>query len=405
MGESGGAHMNPTQLILLLFIGYLVFSLDKRQKNIPVPPVLVSIGIGLSFIPFFHSINLTETTLYDVFLPALLFTSAYRYPPKALKEHAGLIAVLSTIGLLFTALLFGAITFFIGGIVVPITFIGAMVVASILTPTDPVSVVSILKQSADNPKIADVVEGESMINDGTSIVLFTFLSGMFIHDENVSLTSFINEFLLVSIGGIVLGVFCGFAVSKAVHFTHHKEYQVMLSIILAYGIFLIAEHIGVSGVLATVSAGIMLSWEFDHTNKGDHYRESLDGFWDIVEPTILSIVFLLIGIEASSYLLFDYWYLSLLIFLASLLIRYIVMMGTIKLFPAWRQELSGREIALISWSGIKGTMSVVLILTLQAESSAEGTDILLSLSFSVVLISLIVQSLGIFPLSRALLKK
>ncbi|WP_345239545.1 sodium:proton antiporter [Pontibacillus salipaludis] len=397
--------MNPTQLILLLFIGYLVFSLDKRQENIPVPPVLVSIGIGLSFIPFFNSITLTETTLYDVFLPALLFTSAYRYPPKALKEHAGLIAALSTIGLLFTAILFGAITFFIGGIIVPITFIGAMVVASILTPTDPVSVVSILKQSADNPKIADVVEGESMINDGTSIVLFTFLSGMFIHNENLSLTSFINEFLLVSIGGVVLGVFCGWAVSKAVHFTHHKEYQVMLSIILAYGIFLTAEHIGVSGVLATVSAGIMLSWEFDHTNKGDHYRESLDGFWDIVEPTILSIVFLLIGIEASSYLIFDYWHLSLLIFLASLLIRYFVMIGTIKLFPAWRRELNGREIALISWSGIKGTMSVVLILTLQAESSAEGTDILLSLSFSVVLISLIVQSLGIFPLSRALLKK
>ncbi|KGP91893.1 sodium:proton antiporter [Pontibacillus chungwhensis BH030062] len=397
--------MNPTQLILLLFVGYLVFSLDKKQENIPVPPVLVIIGIGLSFIPFFNSVDLTETILYDIFLPALLFISAYRYSPKSLKEHAGLIAVLSTIGLLFTAILFGVITFFIGGIVVPITFLGAMIVASILTPTDPVSVVSILKQSADNPKIADVVEGESMINDGTSVVLFTFLSGMFIHDKNLSLTSFINEFLLVSLGGIVLGIFCGWAVSKAVHFTHHKEYQVMLSIILAYGIFLIAEHIGVSGVLATVSAGIMLSWEFGHTNKEDHYRESLDGFWDIVEPTILSLVFLLIGIEASGYLVFDYWYLSILIFLASLLIRYIVMIGTIKLFPAWRRELSGREIALISWSGIKGTMSVVLILTLQAESSAEGTDILLSLSFSVVLISLIVQSLGIFPLSRALLKK
>ncbi|MCD5323490.1 MULTISPECIES: cation:proton antiporter [Pontibacillus] len=397
--------MNATHIILLLLIGYIVFSLDKKQENIPVPPVLVLIGISLSFVPYFDSIAITETTLYDIFLPALLFTSAYRYPPKALREHGGLIGALSTVGLLITAVLFGLVIYSIGGFFLPLSFIGAMVIASILTPTDPVSVVSILKQSADNPKVADVVEGESMINDGTSIVLFTFLSGMYLHQEELSVSSFINEFLLVSLGGALLGIFCGWAVSKAVHFTHHKEYQVMLSIILAYGIFLVAEHIGVSGVLATVGAGIMLSWEFEHTNKEDHYRESLDGFWDIVEPTILSIVFLLIGIEAASYLAFNYWILSIVIFIASLLIRYLVLFGTIKIFPAWRKDINAKEITIMSWSGIRGTMSVVLILALQAESGSGEADYLLSLSFSVVLISLIVQSLGIFPLSRSLLKK
>ncbi|MYL35376.1 sodium:proton antiporter [Pontibacillus yanchengensis] len=397
--------MTALQIILLLLVGYILFTIDKKQENFPVPVVLLLAGISLSFIPFFHSIEIDKTIIYDFFLPALLFVSAYRYSPNALREHGGIIAALSTVGLVMTAILFGFMVYVVGGEFVTISLIGSLVIASILTPTDPVSVVSILKQSADNPKVADVVEGESMINDGTSIVLFTVLAGMFINHESFSFFSFLSEFLLVSIGGAILGLFCGWTVSHAVHITHHREFQVMLSIILAYGIFHIAEHIGVSGVLATVASGIMLSWEFEHTNQEDHYREALDGFWGVVEPTILALVFLLIGIEATSYLSMENWKLVLLLFISSLLIRFVIIAGIIQFFPSWRKEIDWREITLISWSGIKGTMSVALLLSLKADVTSNGeVDLLISISFAVVVLSLVIQSLGIYPLSRMLRK-
>src|SRR5699024_11930468 len=109
-------------------------------------------------------------------------------------------------------------------------------------------------------KRAHVVAGDSLINDGTSIVVFATLAGMFVEKQTFSIGSFLGEFLLVSLGGVVLGVLAGWLMSKIVHFTHDRRYQVMLSIILAYGTFNIAEYLGVSGVLASVLAGMMLSF-------------------------------------------------------------------------------------------------------------------------------------------------
>ncbi|GGD00391.1 hypothetical protein GCM10007216_33920 [Thalassobacillus devorans] len=394
--------MSTSHIILLLFIGYIIFTIDKKQENFPVPTILVIIGIGLSFIPYFSSIEVTKDMIYHVFLPALLFTSAYRFSPDELKKNAGIISFLATIGIMLTVTLLGAAIYALSGPFVSLSFLGALIIASILTPTDPVSVVSILKKSAGDEKIAYVVEGESLINDGTSIVIFTVLSGMLTQSKTFSIVSFLGEFLLVSLGGAALGILFGWLMSKAVHFTHNRQYQVMLSIILAYGIFNIAEHIGVSGVLATVFAGIMLSFEYGRTIREDHFKDTLDGFWGIAELTILSLIFLLIGIQAAKSLLFNAWGFAAIIFVLSLVIRFVIITGTTQLFPHWRHRISWREASLISWSGLKGTMSIFLILSLQSKSSGD-IDMIVSLSFAAVLISLIIQSLGVSPLSKKLI--
>ncbi|MCF6139060.1 cation:proton antiporter [Pseudalkalibacillus berkeleyi] len=393
--------MSVSQIIILLLIGYIVFTIDKKQKNFPVPVILLLIGIGLSFIPYFSNVDVTKEVLYDVFLPGLLFVSAYRFSPTALRKNAGIIASLSTLGLIVTTILLGGAIYWVSGWFVDLSFVGALVIAAILTPTDPVSVVSILKQSSNDSKVADVVDGESMINDGTSVVLYTVLVGIFIEDRSFSMISFLSEFLYTALGGAVLGLVIGWLFSKAVHITHHKDYQVMLSIIISYGVFHIAEHLGLSGVLATVAAGVMLSWEFKHTNKEDHYQEALDGFWGVVEPTILTLLFLLIGIVTTDHLDFQYWSLAVIVFVASLVVRFIVIFGTTQIFQGWRQQISWKTASLITWAGIRGTVSVVLVLSLQEKATKE-MDILLSLSFAVVVLSLTIQSLGIYPLSRRL---
>lgn len=396
--------MEPIKIILLLLAGYIVLTIDKKKKLFPGPPVLVLIGIGLSFIGYFASLHIGKEILYEIFLPSLLFISAYRFPPAALKKNAGMIGFLSTAGLLITALLLGAAIYYFANLFVTISFLGSLMIAAILTPTDPVSVISILKEASSDPRVSEIVEGESMINDGTSFVLFTVLTGMFAKGESFSVLSFAKDFLFVSLGGIFLGLICGWIVSKAVHVTERKDYQVMLSIILSYGIFYAAELAGVSGVLATVSAGIMLSWEFNHTNKEDHYLESLDSFWGIIEPTIISLVFLMIGIEATSHLTIDQWGIAFVIFAMSILIRFAVIHGTVLALPKERKLFSWRESTIISWAGIKGTMSVVLLLILDAAQTTRA-DMIISLTFTAVILSLIIQSSTIYPLSKALIKK
>ncbi|PBB07057.1 cation:proton antiporter [Salimicrobium humidisoli] len=392
--------MSVTQVVLLLLIGYVVFTIDKKKKSLPIPVVLLVIGIGLSFVPYFSTVEVTEKMIYEIFLPGILFVSAYKYSAKAIKRHGAVLATLSTLGLMATALLLGLLTYMIGGWFGSISFLGAMVIASILTPTDPVSAVSVLEEAADE-QIAEVVDGESMINDGTSIVLFTVLSGMYLGENSFQLTGFIGEFLYVSLGGVAVGIAFGWLCSKAVHITHHRDYQVMLSIIIAYGVFQTAEHIGFSGVLGTVAAGIMLSYEFEHMNREEHYREALSGFWNVVEPSLLALVFLLIGITATPYLTSANWSMAIIIFVASIVIRYLIVTSVLAIFHNHRSLDKNRQAFLVSWAGIRGTMSVFLILSLHAKSP-DGSEELLSISFSVVVLSLIIQSLGVYPLSRKL---
>ncbi|KGX92463.1 sodium:proton antiporter [Pontibacillus halophilus JSM 076056 = DSM 19796] len=391
-------------LLFLLLIGYLTFTLDKKQTYFPVPVILVIIGLGLSVFSLFNDLTITEGILFKGFLPALLFVSAYRFSVSSLKKHAGMITLLSTIGLLATAFLLGVAIHLLSTPFMTLTILEGLLIASILTPTDPVSVVSILKQSSNDEAIADVVEGESMINDGTSIVLFSIFLGMYGQNESFSMTNFISEFFLVSAGGIAIGFALGWALSKAVHVTHHKEYQVMLSIVLAYGAFYIAEHLGVSGVLATVTTGILLSYEFSHTNKEDHYRESLDGFWDVVEPSLLSLLFLMIGIEAAGSVQWTYWSFAVVLFILALLVRFVVLYFSLNSNPNWRHQFQWQDSALLTWAGIKGTMSVALLLTVQAQLG-ERAEPLFSVTFIAVLLSLGLQSIGIYPLSKQLQRK
>lgn len=395
--------MTAVQILILLAIGYVAMTIDKKQKNFPLPVFLVAIGFGLSYIPYFNSISVSKEIIYNIFLPGLLFVSAYHYSATALKKHVKVIGMLSTVGLLVTAVILGLATYWMGTSF-EFSFVGALLIASILTPTDPVSVVSILKKSLDDPSVADIVDGESMINDGTSVVLFTVLLTMFTKQQSFEFWSFVGEFFAVSIGGIATGLVAGWLVSKAIHVSSDRKHQVLLSVIIAYGAFHLSETLGFSGVLATVAAGIMLSAELGRAEKEKMHRESLDGFWEVAESGLLSILFLVIGITAAHYLLaLSNWWLALAIFVVSVITRFVVIAGTMQIFSRYRSRLDVKKTSLLTWAGIRGTMSIFLLLSL-ADAADQSADILVSIGFAVVLLSLVIQSIGIYPLSKVLLE-
>ncbi|MBM7604843.1 CPA1 family monovalent cation:H+ antiporter [Metabacillus crassostreae] len=389
--------MNSHQIILLVFIGYIVFAIDKKKEAFPVPVVLLLLGISFSFIPYFSDIQITKEIIFDWFLPALLFVSAYQFPILDFKKYFKVITILGTFGLIGMFLLLGISLYAISGFFTQLSFLESLLLAIILMPTDPVSVVPILKKSSKSSKVADVVEGESMFNDGTGLVLFTIVLGMLVNGESFSFMNFVSEFFLVSLGGIGIGVIFGWFVLKGLHLTSHSQYKVMVSITLAYGSFYIAEHFHFSGVLASVASGIIFSWKLGQSEEETELRRSLDGFWEVIEPTILSILFIVIGIQATQHLSLAYWEFILLIFVLTLLVRFVVL--TVVFKPISYFTLN--EISLITCSGLKGTMSIVFILSLKANSVGIN-DLLISLSFGIVVLSLIIQSVFIYPLSKKL---
>ena len=393
--------MDVLVITSLLLVGYLIFTLDTHKENVPVPVLLVLIGIGLSFIPVYRDISLTGELMYDVFLPALLFLSAYQFPFQDFKRLSVWIISQATIGLFITVFALGGVIYILGSLFFDLPFLVALLIAAILTPTDPVSVISILKQSADDAELAEMVEGESLVNDGTSIVIFTVIAGMVAGNQGYSFASVTFNFLFVILFGVLLGLVFGWLLQWAVHLTHDRHYQVMLSIIVAYGSFHLAELAGASGVIAVVTAGILLSRTFERSAVERHFRESLDGFWTIIEVTLVSFLFLVIGIVSAELLLDTSWLLAFLILISYLVIRWVTVYGLSNVFPFSRPRVSPANAAILSVAGLKGVVSVVLILTLEFDPIGE-TVMVAAISFTVVLLSVVLQSLLIHPLTKKL---
>ncbi|SEQ14702.1 cation:proton antiporter [Piscibacillus halophilus] len=390
--------MTTYHIIFFILVGTIIFAIDQKREYFPVPIILLLVGVALSYVPFFEQVLLTEKMIMHGFLPALLFISAYQLPLKDLKKYYGTFIALSTIGMLLTAFLLAVLIYTTVGISLSIGFVGALLIASILTPTDPVSTVNILKTSTKRDELADVVEGESLLNDGTSIVLFTVVAGIFSNQKSFHIGSFISEFLWVSIGGVLVGLIFGYILSKVIFWLNHREYQVMVSIVLAYGSFLVAEHIGVSGVLATVTSGLILSYEIDITSQ-KRRPDYLNGFWENINPIVLSILFIVMGLEATDLLKISDFWAMFVIFILSLLAREAILLIMFKLLPNLHNHFKTKDVHLMTWCGIKGTMSIALLLMFKDQYSGHE-DSIISLTIGAIMLSMVIQSLTIYPLSK-----
>ncbi|WP_175614483.1 cation:proton antiporter [Piscibacillus halophilus] len=390
--------MTTYHIIFFILVGTIIFAIDQKREYFPLPIILLLVGVALSYVPFFEQVLLTEKMIMHGFLPALLFISAYQLPLKDLKKYYGTFIALSTIGMLLTAFLLAVLIYTTVGISLSIGFVGALLIASILTPTDPVSTVNILKTSTKRDELADVVEGESLLNDGTSIVLFTVVAGIFSNQKSFHIGSFISEFLWVSIGGVLVGLIFGYILSKVIFWLNHREYQVMVSIVLAYGSFLVAEHIGVSGVLATVTSGLILSYEIDITSQ-KRRPDYLNGFWENINPIVLSILFIVMGLEATDLLKISDFWAMFVIFILSLLAREAILLIMFKLLPNLHNHFKTKDVHLMTWCGIKGTMSIVLLLMFKDQYSGHE-DSIISLTIGAIMLSMVIQSLTIYPLSK-----
>ncbi len=395
--------MSPASVIeflLWLLIAASLIALVTKRFRVPYTVALVAGGFAIDLfrLPILKVLGqgqpvqiLTPDIILILFLPALLFESGININIRRLRENLGPILLLAVVGVLVATVITGyAVHWVVGLSLLPALLFGALISA-----TDPISVVALFKDLGVSKRLSVIIESESLFNDGTSVVIFQIiLAGLASGDINV--LSGIRSFAVVTLGGVALGLGLGYMFGKLTERVDDPQIEITLTTILAYSSYLIAEHLHVSGVIATVCAGLMTGNFGLEVGMSARTRVALRSFWEYVSFVINSLVFLLIGIEVHVTNLIESWRGILLATVTVLLGRavsvYLIGAGS-RLMGA---AIPLRWLHVLVWGGIHGSVSMALALSLRRDVPYR-TDIL-AMAFGVVAFSIIVQGLTVKPL-------
>ncbi len=265
----------------------------------------------------------------------------------------------------------------------------ALVFGSLVAATDPVAVVSLFRLLGVPKRLSVLVEGESLLNDGTALVLFNLMLAIAITGE-FNLLSGVLEFIKVAVGGIMLGLLLGWVISRLISRIDDYLIEITLTTVLAYGSYLLAEQLHFSGVLAVVAAGL-ITGSLGPQGMSPTTRIVLYNFWEYITFLVNSLVFLLIGLDVDIWALFQSWQPIAWSIGAVLIARIIVVYGLGWITNRISEPISLRWRHVIAWGGLRGALSLALALSLPA---AFGDDrfLLRTMAFGVALFTLLIQA-------------
>ena len=376
-------------VIGLLAVAALV-NLVTLRLQIPYTIGLVLIGFALSLFVRTNVFRISPEIILALLLPPLLFEAAYHVNLRDLKDEISSVLTLAILGVIFTMALVGVLIWLGAGIALPY----ALVFGALIAPTDPVAVVSLFRKLGVPGRLLIILEGESLFNDGTAIVIFKLMLTFAITGQ-FNLGSGVLQFFVVAGGGLLVGVTAGLLVSTLIRRIDNRLVETVLTTVLAYGSYLIAEYyVGVSGVLAVVASGLAVQW-FKEQSMSPGTQIIVFDFWEYAAFLANSLVFLLIGLETDLSLLLENAIAIIWSILAVLVARVIIVFV---LLPLFKRKLPPQWRAVLSWGGSRGAVSLALVLSLTIGFKLR--DQLLAMTFGVVLFTLIVQGLTITPLIR-----
>ena len=385
--------LNLDTTILLLLIA-LIVALFTRLSRRPYSIALVIWGLILGLLSIIEPIHLTKELVLALFLPPLLFEGALHIRAEILRPRMGLVLGLALAGTLLTAFIIGAAVHFLLGF----DWLTGLLLGAILAPTDPISVMAIFRAARIDRELSTIIESESLFNDGIAVVLYVMLLGA-LNGGGVDPVAGIGNFALVIGAGAGLGLGLGMLVSRLMKRIDDHLVEVMATLVLIYGTYLLAEHLHLSGVIAVALAGLAVS-NFGLRKTSAASRRSIGLFWEIVTFLINSVVFLLIGFELRPSYLVSSFPTILLVFAVLLASRALMVYG-LGAFINWKQHnlpLGWQH--LIVWGGLRGAVPVALALGLPA--NLPGHSELINIIFGVVLLSLLGQGLTMPSVIRRL---
>ncbi len=393
-----------TSMIDLMIVAIAV-ALIARRLHLPYTVGLVVAGIGLALSPIHLGLVLTQNIIFEVILPPLLFEAAINIQWKELRQDAVPILTLAIPGTMIAATVVTlAFHYLLGWPLQPALMFGVLIAA-----TDPVAVIAMFKDNGVHGRLRLLVESESLLNDGVAAVLFALVLAWVQASGQAHLGSEqVAGLLAVTVGGGILsGAVCAGVAIVLVRRTTDHLVESAVTTVLAYASFLLAEHFNCSGVLATVTAGLLMGnlglasasrWGVSVSDKG---REFTLALWDFLAFIANSFVFLLIGITVAGIpfqelgekaLSFD--------IIAVLASRALTIYPLCTLFLRTRWRISGRFQHVLWWGGLRGALGLALALSLPQE--LEMRNQVLIATFGVVVFSVVVQGLTMPLLLRSL---
>jgi CPA1 family monovalent cation:H+ antiporter len=378
---------------LLLLIAVVVAMLTQRL-NLPYSVGLVAAGIVLAFLRFSNGIALTKDLLFTVLLPPLIFQAAFYLDWRRLRRDLGIIVVLATVGVILAA----GITTVGMHYLANWQWLSALVFGVLIAATDPVSVIATFREAGARGRLVLLVEAESLFNDGTAAVFFAMILEL-LKGRSPTPHETAVQLLLTAGGGLLCGwIIAGLALLLAGNTKDHLI-EIALTTVAAYGSFLFAEHFHMSGVLATLSAGLMLGNVGSRGWISDRGKEAVQDLWEYAAFVANSLIFLLIGIHVGMQDFRAVWPAALIAIVLVTLGRAAAVYPCCALFLRSTQRVPIKQQHVLFWGGLRGALALALALALPPEIAERET--IITISFAVVAFSIFVQGLTMKPLLGA----
>jgi CPA1 family monovalent cation:H+ antiporter len=338
-----------------------------------------------------RSIDFHETLMKGM-LSFLLFAGALHVNLNDLRQQTGIIATLATVGVLISTFLVGTLTWLVlHALSINLSFIYCLLFGALISPTDPIAVLGILKRARVPKSLETKISGESLFNDGMGVVVFLVLFGLAAGGDMS--TGGIGLLLVQEIaGGIVFGLALGAAVYYLLKDVDNYQLEVMLTLALVMGGYALAHALHLSGPLAIVVAGLFIGNHGRLFAMSEKTRAHLDTFWELIDEILNAVLFVLIGLEVLLVAIrTEYFLAALAIIPLVLLSRYVSVGLPVAIIGRYRRFSPG-VVQVMTWGGLRGGISVALALSLPFSTER---DILLAITYAVVIFSIIIQGLTI----------
>ena len=398
----------------MLLVSAAALLLLADPLRIPYPILLVVGGLALGFVPGVPTVTLPPDAVLFGILPPLLYSAAFNTGLRDLKRNLRPISLLA-IGLVALTMIFVAVAaHYVIGLSWPVSF----VLGAVVSPTDPLAATSIARRLGVPRRAISIIEGESLLNDGTALVLFKFAVAAVV-TGSFSFATAAGDFVWTVLGGIAVGLVLGRVIRFIRFRLNNPPLEVMIAFLTGYLVFLPASALGVSGVLAVVTAGVYMGWYTPELTTVDTRLQG-EGFWAIFNFLLNALLFGLVGLQLRPILdqlhglswqeLLGY---AALLWAVVLAARFAYGFPSAHV-PRWLSpSLRARDptppwqfIAFIAWAGMRGgiTLAAALAIPLRTDSGAPFPDrsLVVFLAFSIVLSTLVVQGLSLPGLVRVL---
>ena len=408
-------------LSVLVALGALFSFLSYRVLRLPttIGTMLLSLAAASALILGGHAmpmlreqathlvagIDFNQAVLHGM-LAFLLFAGALQLDLKQLKRERVSVLSLSLFATALSTLIVGFLfkaALHLAGI--PIGIVEALLFGALISPTDPIAVLEMLRRVGAPPELEVQLAGESLLNDGVGAVLFVALLDASTTSASPhglpSLTSFAGLLLLQAGGGTALGLALGYLVYRLIRMVDGYRVEVMLTLALAMGGYVLADHLHLSAPLEVVAAGLMVSGTARRFAMSETTRDHLETFWELVDDILNVVLFLLLGLQLLVLpLSLSLLTAGLIAIPVVLLARFASVTAVVRTLAICHQRVTG-NVMILTWGGLRGALAVALALSLPRDPSSER-NLLLAATYVVVVFSITVQGLTISPLLRRL---